>query len=179
MVFISILVDAKNRLSSRLVRINGGSDIPGMNNFTLIEIPKIKSIIENLSKVLDGLKPGHEWDVNELDFYSSKERTELIFSRVGNITVSFDTSYAKQILERWDAVIEKYLDRQSLEAAIGKAFFSATSAKMNWTGELFNYHYRLEEVRNTYVVDVYLVLNKDDVALPLNQFIKEIEVLGN
>lgn len=178
MVFVSILVNAKNRLSSRLTRITGGSSIPGINNFKVIEIPKIKSIIENLGKVLDGLKPAHEWDVNDLDFYSSKERTELVLSKVGNVTVAFDTSYAKQILERWDTVIEKYLDRQSLEAAVGKTFLSAASAELNWTGELFNYHYRLEEVRDVYVVDVYIVLDKDDVTLTVDQLIREIEMPG-
>lgn len=150
------------------------SPVPRSNEFSEIDSFTAKEIAVNLQEVINGNLSMYEWGTNQLLITSYQTKTEISLEDRGNITINFDTIFAKEILEKWSAFQKKYQNDTCVKNAIEKAFAAAKQSRITWYGGHTDYRFRLDESDNQTTYEVVLRLSKQDFDLTLEDYLSEL-----
>jgi hypothetical protein len=175
MINVGIFVFGTNdKTASRSIIYLISSSVPRSNEFSEIDLSTTEEIIYNLQEVINGTLPMYEWGTNQLLITSYQTKTEISLQDRGNITINFDTIFAKEILEKWSAFQRKYQNNTYTKNAIEKAFAAAKQSTIKWYGEYIDYRYRLDESDNQTTYEVVLRLFEPDIDLTMEEYFSEL-----
>lgn len=175
MVYFGVFVFGKNdKAALRSIIYLMSSPVPRSNEFSEIESFTAEEIAVNLQEVINGNLSMYEWGTNQLLITSYQTKTEISIEGRGNITINFDTVFAKEILEKWSAFQRKYQNNTNAKNVIEKAFAAAKQSTIKWYGEYTDYRYRLDESDNQTTYEVVLRLSKQDFDLTIDVYLSEL-----
>jgi hypothetical protein len=175
MVYFAIFVFGKNdKAALRSIIYSMSSPIPRSNEFSEIDSFTAEEIAINLQEVINGNLSMYEWGTNQLLITSYQTKTEISLEDRGNITINFDTVFAKEILEKWCAFQRKYQNNTNAKNVVEKAFAAAKQSTNTWYGEHTDYRFRLDESDHQTTYEVVLRLSKQDIDLTLEDYLSEL-----
>ena len=175
MVNFVICVFGKNEKAAfRSIIYLMSSPVPRSDEFSEIDSFTAEGIVSNLQEVISGNLSMYEWGTNQLLITSYQAKTEISLEDRGNITINFDTVFAKEILGKWSAFQRKYQNNTYAKNVIEKAFAAAKQSTIKWYGEYTDYRYRLDESDNQTTYEVVLRLSKQDIDLTIDGYLSEL-----